>query len=86
MDDKQYQNTAAESWFADNQEPGVKLPIYAYRTVECHFCGNLVPEGNLPEHLMADVRIIKLIKSTRPEWNHKECEDYFRSLSGPRLD
>lgn len=84
MSDSLNQQTTSEVITGKKKEPGTELPPYPYRTVECHVCGNLVPEGNLAEHLMADARIIKLIKETRPEWNNKECEAYLKSLSSSR--
>lgn len=56
---------------------------HSYRTVPCPACGNLVPSANLQEHLLADARILRLIKVNRPEWTNQDCEDYLRSLSGP---
>jgi hypothetical protein len=52
----------------------------SYSMITCPTCGNLVPTSNWPEHLMADFRIIQIIKATHPEWNRQECEDYLRSL------
>ncbi len=49
---------------------------------KCPICGNLVPSGSLPEHLLADARMLRIIKSTHPHWSRNECKDYLRALGG----
>jgi hypothetical protein len=50
------------------------------RIVQCQICSRLVPVADLPAHLLADARMLRLIKTTRPEWGHQECEDHLRAL------
>lgn len=58
------------------------------RMTECRLCGNLVPADGLHLHLLADARLLRLIKANNPGWDRDLCEDYLRSLSlgggGPR--
>ncbi len=49
---------------------------------KCKICGSLVPTENLPNHLLADARMLRLIKDTHPELSRQECEDHLRTLSG----
>jgi hypothetical protein len=51
-----------------------------HRMTRCQVCCSLVPTVNLPEHLLADARMLQLIKSTHPEWGRQECEHYLRVL------
>jgi hypothetical protein len=57
---------------------------FPFETTLCEICGSSVPESNLGEHMLADVRILQIIKVNRPEWGHGECEDYLRSLCKSR--
>lgn len=59
--------------------------IYPFITAECEICGTSVPEASLQTHMMADVRILRIIKANRPDWDRLECEEYLRGLYGPRL-
>jgi hypothetical protein len=56
--------------------------LHPYSIVQCLVCGSLVPATNLPEHLLADARILRIIKSTHPEWDRQECECYLQAISG----
>ncbi len=84
MSDRLYQHNIADSLIGGDEKLGADPSIHPYRTVECHVCGKLIPEGNLAEHLMADARIIKIINEIRPEWNKEECEAYLKSMSSSR--
>ncbi len=53
------------------------------RLAECQICSTLVPVENLPEHLLADARMLRVIKTSRPEWGREECEEYLRTLCSP---
>ncbi len=55
-----------------------------YPTARCELCGQSVPSENLPEHLLADARILRIIKTTHPSWGRQECESYLRSLCAAR--
>lgn len=59
-------------------------PLRPYRTARCDVCGNLIPASNLPEHLLADARILRIIKATHPEWGRRECEEYLQSLASEK--
>jgi hypothetical protein len=56
--------------------------IRPYFVTNCQVCGNLVPEANLSEHILADARILQIIKATHPDWTREECEDYLKSFAG----
>ena len=58
------------------------LSIPLHRMDKCKICGSLVPTENLPNHLLADARMLRLIKDTHPELSRQECEDHLRTLSG----
>ena len=47
---------------------------------KCPICGNLVPTASLSEHLLADARMLGIIKTTHPKWSRQECEDHLRNL------
>ena len=57
--------------------------INPYRTAQCEVCGNMVPLSNMPEHLLADARILRIIKASNPDWGRRQCEDYLRAMYGP---
>ncbi len=59
------------------------LLSYPSRLAECQICSTLVPVENLPEHLLADARMLRVIKTSRPEWGRQECEEYLRTLCSP---
>lgn len=53
-----------------------------YTSVECPICGLKVPSASINDHLLADIRLLKIIQATHPAWSRLECEDYYRSLNG----
>lgn len=55
--------------------------IDPHRMAKCQICGGMVPAANLPEHLMADAKILRVIKSAHPEWDRREYECYLRAIS-----
>ena len=59
------------------------LLTYPSRLAECKICSTMVPVENLPEHLLADARMLRVIKTSRPEWGRQECEEYLRTLCSP---
>jgi hypothetical protein len=57
---------------------------YPYRTTHCQICGCEVPAANLHEHLLADGRLLRIIKSVHTDWKREDCEGYLRSISGTK--
>lgn len=57
-----------------------------YRTTHCQLCGSLVPAANLHEHLLADTRLLQIIKSVHPDWKREDCKGYLRSISGAQKE
>ncbi len=54
------------------------------QTTACPICGNPIQTAGLPEHLLADVRMLRIIKATHPDWTCQECEDHWRAICGPK--
>ena len=52
------------------------------QTTACPTCGNPIQTAGLPEHLLADVRMLRIIKATHPGWSSQECEDHWRAICG----
>ncbi|MDA2915991.1 hypothetical protein MYX64_03990 [Nitrospinae bacterium AH_259_B05_G02_I21] len=50
------------------------------KVTQCRICSITVPVADLPGHLLADAKMLRVIKSTRPEWNRQECEEHLRAL------
>ncbi len=61
------------------------MPLLTYpsRLAECKICSTMVPVESLHEHLLADARMLRVIKTSRPEWGREECEEYLRALCSP---
>ncbi len=53
------------------------------RLAECQICNTMVPAESLHEHLLADARMLRVIKTSRPNWGREECEEYLRTLCSP---
>lgn len=56
--------------------------IRAFETTTCKICGSVVTVLGLSEHMLADVRMLRIIQTTHPEWESKECEAHLKSLFG----
>jgi hypothetical protein len=48
----------------------------------CPICGTPIQTSNLPEHLLADARMLRIIKATHPGWSCEDCEQHWRHLCG----
>ncbi len=61
------------------------MPLLTYpsRLAECKICSSMVSVERLHEHLLADARMLRVIKTSRPEWGRQECEEYLRTLCSP---
>lgn len=49
----------------------------------CKFCGSLVPKATMLQHLEVDVWMLRVIKATHPEIDHRGCKVYLRALRCP---
>jgi hypothetical protein len=47
---------------------------------QCKICGTFVPVSTLSEHLLADARMLRVIKASRPEWGRQECEEHLSGI------
>lgn len=47
------------------------------RLVSCTICGALVPAPSLPEHLLGDEAVLRIISQNNPTWARQECIDYY---------
>ena len=61
------------------------MPLLTYpsRLAECKICSTMVPVESLHEHLLADARMLRVIKISRPNWGRQECEEYLWTLCSP---
>lgn len=49
-------------------------------SAQCPICETVLQRENQCEHLLAAARLLRIVKTTHPEWSLQECEDYLRSL------